>query len=58
MIKKSSLISVAIVHENDQETVLKIIVYWLEYGTNSLIWLDESQSTHRRTDRRMDRATQ
>ena len=35
-----------------------VIVYWLKYGKNSLIWLAERQSVHRRTDRRMHRATQ
>ena len=33
------------------------IVYWLKYRTNSLIWLAKRQPVHRRTDRRMDRAT-
>ena len=32
-----------------------IIVYWLTYAMNSLIWLAERQSVHRRTDWRMDR---
>ena len=36
---------------------LILIVYWLKYGMNSLIWLAERQSVHWRTDRRMDRAT-
>ena len=36
--------------------ILLFTVYWSKYGTNSLIWLVERQSVHRRTDRRMDRA--
>ena len=38
-------------------TILSLIVYWLKYATNSLIWLAERQPVRRRTDWRMDRAT-
>ena len=37
--------------------IYRFIVYRLKYGKNSLIWLAERQSVHRRTDWRVDQAT-